>query len=175
MGAGKQRWWSWAVTGSPHRCSPELASLADRSQGSAVGCFLHYCSTRPSRSDRGSADADVAGIGLCRQRPWLSLRRRRCARLAVWSTGQACGSWIVGDGTVRGHDRCPIGFRSSLSTRGTCDNERLFVARYCRFRCHTSIENAQELVTRSGLSRRRSRVPARSLPLAPWVLPWRRA
>jgi hypothetical protein len=36
-----------------------------------------------------------------------------------------------------------------------CDNERLFVARYCRFRCHTSIENAQELVTRSGLSRRR--------------------
>jgi hypothetical protein len=39
--------------------------------------------------------------------------------------------------------------------QGTCDNERLFVARYCRFRCHTTIENAQELVTRSGLSRRR--------------------
>ena len=60
---------------------------------------------------------------------------------------------------LRGHDRCPVGFRSSLSTRGTCDNERLFVARYCRFRCHTSIENAQELVTRSGLSRRRRNQP----------------
>jgi hypothetical protein len=92
---------------------------------------------------------------LCRQRPSLSPRRPRCARLAAGPPGRGCGSWIVADGTVRGHDRCPIGFRGSLSMRGTCDNERLFVARYCRFRCHTSIENAQELVTRSGLSRRR--------------------
>jgi hypothetical protein len=28
MEAGKQRWWSWAVTGSPHRCSPDRGSLA---------------------------------------------------------------------------------------------------------------------------------------------------
>jgi hypothetical protein len=29
MGAGKQRLWSWAVKGSPHRCSPDPAPLAE--------------------------------------------------------------------------------------------------------------------------------------------------
>ena len=155
MEAGKQLCWSWAVTGSPHRCSPDLASLADRSRGSAFGCFLHYCSTRPSRSDRRSAvtltSPEIDCVDNGRR---FSPAPEVCASDGG-STGQACGSWIVGDGMVRGRGRCPIRFRSSLSTRGTCDNERLFIARYCGFRCHTNIENAQELVTRSGLSRRR--------------------
>ena len=71
MGAGKQRWWSWAVTGSPRQCSPGPASLAGpRRRRKMIACKealsgASYITILPglpqflsstSRSDRRSAE-----------------------------------------------------------------------------------------------------------------------
>ena len=148
MGAGKQRLWSWAVKGSPHRCSPGPASLAGprrrrkmiackealsgasylaRKRFRALPTLLQFLSST-SRSDRRSAETLTSPESI------VSTTAVAFAaapyNMRVWRWVHRTGLRIVD--RMRwygwGHDRCPVGFRSSLSTRGTCDNERLFVA-----------------------------------------------
>jgi class 3 adenylate cyclase len=66
MGAGKQRWWSWAVTGSPHRCSrgpTSLAAQGDDEDLRAIIKTFHRCGTELIERNGGFV-AKYQGDGL---------------------------------------------------------------------------------------------------------------
>jgi hypothetical protein len=100
MEAGKQPLWSWAVKGSPHRCSPDPGSLAaqgvdvdDRLQGTAFGRFLPIITVGSSRSDGRAVSTltpqayAVANMVAGRERLSLRCSAVRVRRLGSGSTG----------------------------------------------------------------------------------------